>query len=108
MKLRFLKGVLFGALAGIMLAPRAGKETRDEIKKTYGDITDLITEELSCLKEVSSEAYDQIVQSVVNAFTETKKITKAEAEQLVAELKQGYDKIRFAHQEGVKREEKSA
>jgi gas vesicle protein len=108
MKLRFLKGVLFGALAGILLAPRAGKETRDEIKKTYGDITDRITEELSCLKEVSSEAYDQIVQSVVNAFTETKKITKTEAEQLIAELKEGYDKIRFAHQEGVKREEKSA
>jgi gas vesicle protein len=108
MKLKFLKGVLFGALAGILLAPRAGKETRDEIKKTYGDITDRITEELACLKEVSSEAYNQVVQSVVNAFTETKKITKTEAEQIIAELKEGYDKIRFAHQEGVKREDKSA
>jgi gas vesicle protein len=108
MSLRFLKGVLFGVLAGIILAPKAGKETRDEIKKTYEDITDRITEELSRLKEVTADTYNQVVQSVVNVYTETKKITKTEADQIVAELKEGYDKIRFAHQEGVKREEKIA
>ena len=108
MSLRFLKGVLFGVLAGIILAPKAGKETRDELKKTYEDITDRITEELSRLKEVTADAYNQVVQSVVNVYTETKKITKIEADQIVAELKGGYDKIRFAHQEGVKREEKIA
>ena len=108
MKLRFLKGVLFGVLAGIFLAPKAGKETRDELKKTYGEITDLITEELSRLKEVTADAYNQVIKSVVNVYVETKKITKIEADQIVAELKDGYDKIRFAHQEGIKREEKSA
>ena len=108
MKLRFLKGVMFGALAGILLAPKAGKDTRDEIKKTYGEITDRITEELALLKEVSADTYDQVTHSVVNAYLEAKKITKSEAEQIVAELKEGYDKIRIAHQEGIKREIKSA
>ncbi len=108
MKLRFLKGVLFGVLAGILLAPRAGRETREEIKKTYAEITDRITEELARLKEVTTETYSEIIHSVVNAYLEAKKITQKEAEQIVTELKEGYDKIRFAHQEGVKREEKSA
>jgi gas vesicle protein len=108
MKLSFLKGVLFGALAGIFLAPRSGRETREEIKKTYAEITDRITEELARLKEVTSDTYNQVVHSVVNIYLETKKITAKEAEQIIAELKEGYDKIRFAHQEGIKKEEKSA
>jgi gas vesicle protein len=108
MKLSFLKGILFGALAGILLAPRSGRETREEIKKTYEEITDRITEELARLKEVTVETYSQVVHSVVNVYLETKKITAKEAEQIITELKEGYDKIRFAHQEGIKREEKSA
>ena len=108
MKFRFLKGVLWGVLAGILLAPRAGRETREEIKKIYGEITDRITDDLARLKEVSRDTYNQVIQSAVNAYLETKKITKKEAEQIIAELKEGYDKIRFAHQEGIKREEKSA
>jgi len=108
MKFRFLKGVMWGVLAGILLAPKAGRETRDEIKKVYGEITDRITEELARLKEVTRDTYAQVVQSAVNVYLETKKISKKEADQIIAELKEGYDKIRFAHQEGIKREEKSA
>jgi gas vesicle protein len=108
MKLRFLKGVLFGAVAGILLAPRSGRETREEIKKAYEEITDNITEELCRLKEVTLDTYNQVVHSVVNGYLEAKKITAKEAEQIIAELKDGYDKIRFAHQEGTKREEKRA
>lgn len=108
MKLRFLKGVLWGVLAGILLAPKSGRETRDEIKKTYGEITDRISEELALLKEVTADTYNEVTQSVVNAYLEAKKITKNEAEQIVAELKESYDKIRFAHQEGIKKVEKSA
>jgi gas vesicle protein len=95
MKFSFLKGVLWGVLAGILLAPRAGRETREELKKIYGEITDRITEELSRLKEVTAEAYGQVTQSVVNAYVEAKKITTHEAAQ-----------IRFAHQEGMKREDR--
>jgi gas vesicle protein len=108
MKLSFLKGVLWGVLAGILLAPKSGRETRDEIKKTYGEITDRISEELALLKEVTADTYGQVTQSVVNAYLEAKKITTKEAEQIVAELKEGYDKIRIAHEEGIKREIKSA
>ncbi len=108
MKFRFLKGVLWGVLAGMLLAPKAGKETREEIKKIYCEITDQITEELARLKEVSLETYNQVIHSVVNGYLEAKKITIKESEQILAELKEGYDKIRFAHQEGIKKEEKSA
>lgn len=108
MKLMFLKGVLFGVLAGILMAPRSGRETREEIKKTYEEITERITEELARLKEVSTDTYNHVVHSVVNGYLEAKKITVKEADQIIAELKDGYDKIRFAHQEGIKREEKSA
>jgi len=107
MKLSFLKGVLFGVVAGILLAPKSGRETREEIKKIYAEITDRITEELARLKEVTRDAYNEVVHSVVNAYVQAKQITTMEAEQIIAELKDGYDKIRVAHEEAIRREEKS-
>jgi gas vesicle protein len=102
MKFGFLKGALLGVLAGILLAPRSGRETREEIKKAYEEISDRISEELSRLKVVTRDTYDQIVRSAVDTYVETKRITAKEAEQIIAQLKEGYDKIRNVHQEGIK------
>jgi gas vesicle protein len=108
MKFRFLKGALLGVLAGILMAPKAGRETREGIKKAYEEISDRISEELCLLKEVTQETYNQIIHSAVNAYVETKKITVKEAEQIIAQLKEGYEKVRNTHKEGVKVENKNA
>lgn len=37
-------GVLVGAVAGLLLAPKSGQETRDELSKSMNDLTDKVTE----------------------------------------------------------------
>ena len=37
-------GVLVGAAAALMLAPKSGEDTRDEVGKSLGDLNEKITE----------------------------------------------------------------
>ncbi len=64
--------------------------------------------QFNSLAQIDLASASDVLPIVDVGAPETKKITAREAEQIVAELKEGYDKIRFAHQEGIKREEKSA
>lgn len=37
-------GVLVGAVAGLLLAPKSGQETRDELSKSLTDLSDKVSE----------------------------------------------------------------
>jgi gas vesicle protein len=97
-KSAFLRGALLGLIAGILVAPRSGKETRENIKRHYEEISDRISEELSRLKDITKETYAQVVGTVVHGFVEAKKITSDEAAELKSELKRGFEDIRKSHQ----------
>jgi gas vesicle protein len=94
----FLRGALLGLIAGVLVAPRSGKETRENIKKHYEEISDRISEELSRLKVITKETYAQVVSIVVHGFVEAKMITADEAAELKGELKKGFEGIRESHQ----------
>jgi gas vesicle protein len=98
-KLGFVRGALLGLMAGLMVAPRSGKETRENIKKHYEEISDRISEELCRLKEITLETYSQIVGAVVRGFVEAKKITADEAAVITSELKKGFEDIRKSHKQ---------
>ena len=37
-------GVLVGAVAGLLLAPKSGQETRDELSKSLNDLSEKVTD----------------------------------------------------------------
>ena len=96
-KLGFLRGALLGLLAGLLVAPRSGKETRENMKKHYEEISDRIAEELCHIKDITQETYTQVVGAVVHGFVEAKKITADEAAEIKSELKKGFEDIRESH-----------
>lgn len=51
--LAFLGGIAVGAVAGILLAPDKGSNTRDAIKKMASDLTDAVEDSLH-------EAFDKV------------------------------------------------
>jgi gas vesicle protein len=93
----FLRGALLGLMAGLLVASRSGKETRENIKSHYEEISDRISEELSRIKDITQETYTQVVGAVVHGFVEAKKITTGEAAQIKRELKKGFEDIRESH-----------
>ena len=100
-KLGFLRGALLGLMAGLLVAPRSGKETRENIKRHYEAISDRISEELSRMKDVTRETYTQVVEAVVHGFVEAKKITADEAAAVKNELQKGFEDIRESHKRGL-------
>ena len=103
-KMSFLKGALIGVVAGILVAPMSGKKIRDNVKKYSQEISKRITEELSRLKGITKDTYTKVVDSVVQGFVEAKKITVEEAKEIRDQLKEGYDKVRQAHEDESKKD----
>jgi len=64
----FLAGAAAGAIAGILLAPDSGKNTRDKLSQATLDLKDQIgtriTDEFSKLKDVKDKAFSDIKKGV--------------------------------------------
>jgi gas vesicle protein len=92
----FAVGALAGALAGILLAPKSGKETRADIQDTVMKMKDDLTEKLMDLKEVTEDKYKEIAASVVATYEKSKAITTEQAHEIKEDLMDGYDELKKA------------
>jgi len=86
-------GVLAGAIAGILLAPKSGKETRADITNYIHEMKDKIAEELAKVGDVTRETYNGIVDKVVKVYELGKKITTEDADDIRKKLDDNYDKV---------------
>lgn len=102
----FLKGILVGAIAGavagILLAPKSGAETREDLKKLavdFGDkanelytkATTILKEKLELLKkagkQINQERYLELVSQVVDEIKKDGLVTVDVAQKISAQLK---------------------
>lgn len=90
----FLFWTLTGFIAGVLLAPKSGKETRESMRKYYFEMKDQILEDLSQIKDITKDTYEKVVNSVVKGYEEARLVTSEEASQIKNELKDGYTKIK--------------
>jgi gas vesicle protein len=87
-------GAVAGAIAGLLLAPKSGQETRDEIKAHLDEIKNQIIEKLEAAEDFTQSKYEEVVKAVIAEFEAAKKITASEAQELEARLRGGYEAIR--------------
>ncbi len=87
-------GLAAGALAGVLFAPKSGKETRSDLMKLAEKMRDDIQHKISQLGKVTRAAYDEVVNTVVSQYEETKEITKEQAQKLKEDFGQSYDRIK--------------
>jgi gas vesicle protein len=90
----FLLWTLTGFIAGLLLAPKSGKETRESMRKYYFEMKDQILENLSQIKDITKDTYENVVNSVVKGYEEARLVTSGEASQIKNELKDGYTRIK--------------
>lgn len=93
----FFTGMLFGAIAGaaagILLAPKSGKETRADIARYSSEIKDKIAEELSKIQNFTRESYNSVVDRVVGIYESAKKISEVDADEIRKKLDDQYEKV---------------
>jgi gas vesicle protein len=90
----FLLGAMAGVILGILFAPKSGKSTRESMRTYYFEMKDNVLENLSQIKDITKETYENVVSSVVKGYEEAKVITSDEAAQIKQELKGGYSRIK--------------
>lgn len=102
-----LLGILAGAAAGLLFAPKSGEETRADIRNTYNEMKDKVLDEISKAKDFSKEMYDKAVANTISTYKEAKKITPKDAEKIKAIFDDSFTKIEKIIKEDVKEVKKS-
>jgi len=113
----FFSGLIFGltagAIAGILLAPKSGKETREDIKSfaidmgekisdKYDEIKKEVEKRLAKLKaagkKIDWSMYKGMVNEVLNEFKEDGKVTVEVAEKMGTQLGKDWDVLKTSLQ----------
>lgn len=87
-------GAMAGLVAGILLAPKAGKETRADIKETYNKLHKDLSKKFQETKEITKEKYSEVLDEVLGKYETNKEITKEEADEVRKNLDEGFQKIK--------------
>jgi gas vesicle protein len=86
-------GAVAGAIAGLLLAPKSGQETREEITADLNEIKDKLVARLEKLEDCTKEKYEEAVTTIVAEYSAAKKIPVEQAEELENRLRDGYETI---------------
>lgn len=92
-------GAIAGVIAGLLFAPKSGKETRADLVKHLHEMKDKIAKELDKAGKVTKETYDKIVDKIVKVYEVEKKITPADAKDVIAKLKNNFEEVKKALKE---------
>lgn len=102
-------GALAGAAAGVLLAPKSGKETRKDIQKFAEDtkekgvdlfekakaeVAKKVANIQKAGKKIDGEEYKKIVAEIVNSFKGNGKITENAAKKLGEQLKSDWERVK--------------
>jgi len=105
----FVLGIVGGGIAGILLAPKSGAETREDIKKLAVDLkekaTDLYAEarkeidkKIAQVKKaggkINEDTYKSLVSEVVEEFKQDAEVTSSVAKKLGEQLKADWSMIK--------------
>jgi gas vesicle protein len=63
-------GVLVGAIAGLLLAPKSGQETREDLSRSMGDLSDKVSELGRTVSQKVTNAVERTRAQVVQKLGE--------------------------------------
>lgn len=91
-------GAIAGAVAGILFAPKSGKETRDDLKDTLTQVKDDVASKIAHLdiQELTQNAYQTVVNTVLRTYEDAKKLSSDEVTNIRSDLDKGYEEIKEA------------
>lgn len=96
-------GAIGGALAGVLFAPKSGKETREDIKKMVDDIKNDVVKKVTDMGELTRDKYNKVISGIVAGYQEAKRITPDQAKEITDALSESFDKIEKVAKKEVKK-----
>lgn len=86
-------GALLGAVAGVFLSPKSGKENRDDLVGWMKDMQDEVMDRVKDAKDMSQEKYDDLVDEIAARRKSMSKVTDEEWVGVVKEMKKHWARI---------------
>ena len=87
-------GAIAGGLAGILFAPKSGKETRQGIKEAVAKATAEINQKATAVRDLTVEKYHQIVDEVTEEYQELKDLGAEKLGEIKETLYKNYPQTR--------------
>jgi gas vesicle protein len=88
-----LAGLAIGGILGVLLAPKSGKQVRQDLRKAYKATSKDIAKRLDNIEDISKSKYDQVVEAVINEYKKLDPMTKEQIESLKATLTNKWSEI---------------
>ena len=86
--LAVITALLTGVIAGVLLAPKKGKETCKDIEKIAKKIGKEVAEKAGKAEKLTRQKYQEIVETVTDSYKKLKKIEKKDIDKIAAGLKE--------------------
>jgi gas vesicle protein len=87
-------GAVAGAIAGLLLAPKSGRDTREAIRAELVELNGKLVGRLETLEDFTRETYAEAVATVIAECAAARKIPADQIRELEAQLKDGYEAVR--------------
>lgn len=84
---KILAAAVLGVIAGMLLAPKAGKELRKDLKKIAQKMEKEVIKRAGKTRRLTKKKYDEIVEAVANSYAKAKKIREKDVKAVVRDLK---------------------
>ncbi len=89
----FAVGAALGAIAGILFAPRSGKESQKLLKAKAHAIKGMVAAKAAALRKLSEKAYENLVEEAV-MLAKKQKMTARQIEELKQDLLERYKDLK--------------
>ncbi|MBI4239857.1 YtxH domain-containing protein [Candidatus Uhrbacteria bacterium] len=93
----FVKGAAIGAvlasIATLLLAPKAGKKTRSDVKKLVNSLSKKMSKEFASLSDLSRDRYEELVNRTMKEYTKGKKIAQDFIDDVSKNLKGNWKEV---------------
>jgi gas vesicle protein len=92
-------GVIVGAIAGIFLSPKSGKQNQENFKKWMSDTQAEIYSRAKGAQDITQEKFDEIVDQVAQKREAIKDIKEEEWDSFVKDMKKHWNRVKNTWEE---------
>ncbi len=96
-----LLGFALGALAGVFLAPKSGKENRDNVANWMNNMSEELNRRIHSMRDMTTEKYNSLVDDVAYKYRKMQGIKQSEVDDFVSDLKMRWDRIKDEWRNGA-------
>ena len=84
-------GTAVGGALGVLFAPKSGKETRQDIRRAYRDVSADVSKRAKEAGNLTKERYDELVDKAVSEYKRVKEMSNEQVSTLKQKLKERWN-----------------